>query len=169
MSTEVPNAVYTQDDFTAIGLQIRRGIFLAAVLAAVAFVLIGFTLAWRIQWATMAVTFLWGALTIFLWGMKLTPPLAYRRHLRETHQGLSRQVIGKLVRFDVDPTFREGSDFYAFLVNVGPVDDPEDERLFYWDAQKPRPHTALGNRVEITSHGNDIIGLRLLEDGGDRV
>jgi len=39
------------------------------------------------------------------------------------------------------------------MLNVGSTDDPEDDRLFYYDVHKPRPECALGTMV--TVHSND--------------
>ncbi|GHU76789.1 hypothetical protein AGMMS49992_23090 [Clostridia bacterium] len=161
------DAVYTAADERSLSAQLRRSWIAAGVFAAVTVGALIPTIALRIQWATMLVTVVLGGLGIFLWGMKITPPLAYLKHLREIHSGLSRTVEGRLVQVeDGQPTFREGIDCYAFVINVGtdPLrpDDPQDERLLYWDAQKPMPQWSVGDRVAITAHGNDVIALRIL-------
>jgi len=159
----IPNGVYSETDFTEINRQIRRGLSIAGGFAFVVLAIIVATLIVRWQWATMAVTILWGGLMIFFWGMKLTPPLAYKRHLKEIHEGLSRTTEGRVVSFDEETTFREGLDYFALTVNIGDQGDPEDDRLFYWDMQKPRPVLSAADRVEIVSHGNDIIGFRSMQ------
>ena len=80
------------------------------------------------QALTIAVTLVFGVLIIFLWGMKLSPHLCYRRFLREAYSGLSRVVEGRVVLFDEETTFREGLLFYRMLINVGDLKNPEDER-----------------------------------------
>ena len=162
MTKEVPYGIYTEADVQAINHQVKRGLTVMGLSAAVAVVATVITLVYRVQWLTIAITLFWGSLTIFFWSMKMTPPLSYRRHLKEIHQGLSRQTLGQVVQLSEDLTHREGIDFYALIINIGEEDDPEDERLFYWDAQKPRPDFAPGDRLEIISHGNDIIGMRKL-------
>ncbi|HML48764.1 MAG TPA: hypothetical protein PKE04_18640, partial [Clostridia bacterium] len=134
--------------------------------AAVAVAGTAVTLVYRIQWLTIAITLVWGGLAIFFWSMKMTPPMSYRRHLKEIHQGLSRQTIGRAVQFSQDATHREGLDFYALVINIGEKGDPEDERLFYWDAHKSKPDLSPGDLLEIISHGNDIIGMRKLPQSG---
>jgi len=111
------------------------------------------------QVIVVAVTLVWGAMLIFFWGMKMSPLLSYRRYLKEIRQGLTRVVEGIVTRFDTDTTFRDGLSFYAMIVNTGDSNDPEDERLLYWDARLKRPGISLGSKVSIRAHGNDILGF----------
>ncbi|MDR1600449.1 MAG: hypothetical protein LBS11_11365 [Oscillospiraceae bacterium] len=162
-----PDAVYTAEDEAALAGQLRRSWIAAGVFAAALAAALIPTLALRVQWATMLATVGLGALGIFLWGMKVTPALSYRKHAREIHSGLSRQVEGWLARVDEGQiTFREGIDCYAFVVNVGDPNhpDPKDERLLYWDAQKPFPDWRIGSKLKITAHGNDVIALSVVRD-----
>jgi hypothetical protein len=162
-----PDAVYTADDEAALSRQLKRSWAAAGVFAGVTAAALMPTIAPRIQWATMLVTVTLGGLGIFLWGMKVTPVLAYRRHMREIHTGLSRSVVGRLARVnDGQITFREGIDCYPFVVNVGAADDPKDERLLYWDAQKPMPEWQIGDMLNITAHGNDVIALSVRHGDG---
>ncbi|MDR0898577.1 MAG: hypothetical protein LBN04_12085 [Oscillospiraceae bacterium] len=111
------------------------------------------------QLLAMGITLLGGGLLIFLWGMKLTPLLKYRKYLREIRAGLNHQVEGTVSHIDEDTTSREGLSFFALLVNVGDPENPEDDRLLYWDGQLAKPGLMPGQRVRILAHGNDIIGL----------
>jgi hypothetical protein len=113
------------------------------------------------QLVAIGITLLGGGLLIFLWGMKLTPLLKYRKYLREIRAGLNRQVEGTVSHFEESTTSREGISFFALLVNVGDPENPEDDRLVYWDGQLQRPDLKRGQRVHILAHGNDIIGLSL--------
>lgn len=153
------------------GLRIQRVliVFLIGTLAAAAGIVASFI--WRdptymnnvnetpSQIVTIAITLGWGALLIFFWSMKLTPLLCYKKYLKEISGGLSRVVEGEVVRFDRETTFRDGISFYAMVVNIGDLSEPEDERLLYWDVKLTRPDIAPGDRVLVLAHGNDIIGL----------
>ncbi len=151
--------------------RIRRVLWAFGALTLAAGALIGASLVWRdathmhnpnetaSQLVTIAVTLVWGALILFFWGMKLTPLLCYRRYLKEIQRGLSREVSGVVVRFDETTTFRDGLRFYALVVNIGDLANPEDERLLYWDARLTRPLWSAGDSVRLLAHGNDIIGL----------
>lgn len=118
------------------------------------------------QILTIGITILWGMVLIFLWSMKMSPRLSYRRYLRELRGGLSRTVEGMVMDLSEEQTFREGLHFYGMILSVGDGKDPEDERLLYWDAQLGRPDLAIGDRVRIHAHGNDIIGL--VKEEGNR-
>ena len=149
--------------------RIRRVLIVFGVLVLIAAAIIIASLIWRdpthmhnpnenmSQIITIAVTLVIGALIIFIWGMKLTPLLSYRKYLREIHSGLSRDVEGVVTQLDTETTFRDGLSFYGMIVNVGDLKDPEDERLLYWDAQLGKPPVAVGDKVTVHAHGNDII------------
>lgn len=163
--------VHSQEDNARNRARIRKLVVLFAILLAVAAALVTASLILRentsldnprempSQVCAMAVTFVIGAIIIFLWSMKLSPLLAYRRYLRETAGGLTRDVQGIITRMDEDVTFREGLYFYGMIVNVGEPNNPEDERLLYWDAQKPKPAWHTGGSACLRAHGNDIIAL----------
>lgn len=154
--------------------RIRRVLLVFAAMALVALCAIIASFIWRdathmhnpneqtSQIITIAITLVVGALIVFLWGMKLTPLLCYRKYLRELNSGLSRDVIGIITELDEGTTFRDGISFYRMIVNVGTTGDPEEDRVLYWDAQLGSPELAVGERVEAKAHGNDIIGLKKL-------
>lgn len=111
------------------------------------------------KWICIGATLLWGLVLIFVWSMKMTPRLAYRRYMRDLVSGLSRRVEGVVKQVSPDLTFRDGLYFYALLVNVGDPNEAVDDRLLYWDAQKGTPPASQGDTVLVNAHGNDIIGL----------
>lgn len=163
--------LHTEPDSQRNSAAIRRMLILFGALTLVAILMITASLIWRSpttvdnprerasQVITIAVSLVLGAALIFLWGMKLTPRLAYRKYLRELHSGLSREVHGVVTDLNETTTFRDGLTFYGMIVNVGDVNDPEDDRLLYWDAQLGRPDLAAGDTVSVRAHGNDIMGM----------
>ncbi|MDR1569382.1 MAG: hypothetical protein LBS72_02700 [Oscillospiraceae bacterium] len=158
---DVPDPVYTPADAQMLAAQLRARWIAASAYLGVSVACLTVTLIARVQWATMVVSALAGGLAIFLWGMKVTPVLCYRRHLRDIGEGLSRSAVGRAARIDEDVSLRDGIECYAIIINIGDPKNPEDERLYYWDAQKGAPPFSTGDKVEITSHGNDIIGFRV--------
>lgn len=151
--------------------RIHRVLGLFCVLLLIAAALIVGALIWRnpnqmhnpnetpSQIIVSGVTLVFGALIIFLWGMKMTPLLSYRKYLKEISSGLTRDVEGVIVTIEEDTSFRDGISFYPVIINIGDLSDEEDERLLYWDAQLARPtDIAVGDRVRFHAHGNDIIG-----------
>ena len=163
--------LHTEESENINNAAIKRFLAMAGTGTLIALLAIAAALVWRdasrmnnpnevpSQVIVIAVTILWGAALIFLWGMKMSPLLSYRRYLREIRSGLSRTVEGVVTRFDTDTTYRDGISFYACVINVGGKGDPEDDRLLYWDTRLPRPEIASGDRVAVRAHGNDIIGF----------
>jgi len=45
------------------------------------------------------------------------------------------------------------------LVNVGERNDPEDDRLFYYDAYKPLPAMPIGTRVTVCSNDRLVASM----------
>ena len=150
---------------------IRRRLVVLGITAVLMIALVVASLIWRdntrlnnpresiSELITIGATVLWGWFAVFFWSMKITPHMCYRKYLREIARGLTRTVEGQVVRFDEHTSFREGLGFYAMIVNIGDLQEPEDERLLYWDARLARPAVAQGDSVRVLAHGNDIIGL----------
>jgi len=102
---------------------------------------------------TSALTILGGGYLLFFYGNSVRPALIYRRNLRYLLNGRKRVTTGIFKEFSEDVTDRDGMEVYAMLLNVGEKNDPEDDRLFYYDAYKPLPTMPIGTRV--TVHSND--------------
>lgn len=102
---------------------------------------------------TSFLTILGGGYLLFFYGLSVRPALIYRRNLRYLLTGRKRVTTGVLKEFSEDITDRDGMLVYALLVNVGEKNDPEDDRLFYYDAFKPLPEFPVGTPV--TVHSND--------------
>jgi len=174
MSEQAPVYLHTDDMRNQNDAKIKRILTVFGIGTLLALALIVAALLWRdathmnnpnetpSQVIVIAVTLVWGAALIFFWSMKMSPLLSYRRYLKETRQGLSRTVEGIVTRFETDTTFRGGISFYAMVINTGEKNDPEDERLLYWDVRLDRPAASPGTRARIRAHGNDIIGFEAL-------
>lgn len=152
--------MYDQKDFQANLQQLRRELLALGLLSIpfLAGIIVSFVL--RIQWLTVTLSILYGAIAIFLYNLRIAPVTAYRRYLRDISRGLRREAQGTLVRLDSDETFKEGVRFYTLVVNIDPKLDPEGERLFYYDVCKPLPPSRVGDQVHVLSHGNYVLKLR---------
>lgn len=102
---------------------------------------------------TAALTLIGGGYLLFFYGVYVRPALIYRKNLRYLLTGRQRVTTGIFKEFSEDVSDRDGMEVYAMLLNVGEKNDPEDDRLFYYDAYKPLPEMPLGTRV--TVHSND--------------
>lgn len=116
----------------------------------------------RQQFLTTALTILVGALMLFLFNLRVCPLTAYRRYLRNTREGLSREAQGVVVSFSSDITSKEGVDFRTLLINTDPQQTPEGERQFYFDLCKEAPSLNAGDLVHLVCHGNYILSVEHL-------
>lgn len=172
MQNQLPTRLHGDADAQRNNRAIRRRLAILAITTGLMVALVTASLIWRdnthvdnvretpSQVFTIAVSALWGGFAIFFWDLKVAPYLHYRKFLRDIRTGLHRTVEGRLTRFDTQTTFRNGLGFYAVMVNIGRGDDPEDDRLLYWDASLPKPALHEGDRVLFLVHGNEIIGLQ---------
>lgn len=107
-------------------------------------------------------TILGGGWYLLVYGLSIKPAKAYRTLIQDMMNGRLRQTDGIFKSFAQETCEREGLPFHALMLNVGDRDDGEDDRLFYWDAQKPLPQIQLGSRVSVFSNDNRISRMELL-------
>ena len=109
---------------------------------------------------TCACTILGGSCIIFFYGVYLKPVLLYQRHLGNMLAGRKRETTGLLKGIDPQISVIDGLETYAVTVNIGGRDDPEDDRLFYYDALLGGLEMPLGTRVKIESNDRMIADIR---------
>ena len=105
------------------------------------------------------------AVLIFLYDLKLKPVLRYGRYLREISSGLSRRTAGSLVRIGRDPVYKDGVWLYEVILNIYEDLSEEGERRFLLDCTKDTPDHLVGRDVALTSHGNYVLDIQLMEEG----
>lgn len=108
---------------------------------------------------TAVLTILGGASYFFLYGLYVRPARQYRAHVDYMLHGRLRATTGVLKSFSEDISDREGVECHAVLINIGEKDDPEDDRLFYYDTYKPRPEVSIGARVTVQSNDRMIASM----------
>ena len=72
--------------------------------------------------------------------------------------GRKRETVGVLTRFSPELCERDGLWCHAMMVNLGSGEE-EDDRLFYYDDEKPAPQLPIGTRVRVESNGNMVSGI----------
>lgn len=152
--------MYTQDDYNVVCRMLKKRWWLTALpaalllIAAVAVFVYGQLNRNDVLWKlTVLLTVIGGGYFLFLYGVYVRPVRIYRKHLTYMLNGRMRVTTGVFKSFSEDVSDREGLDCYAMLINVGGKDDPEDDRLFYYDVHKPAPEMPLGTMI--TVHSND--------------
>ncbi len=108
---------------------------------------------------TAFLTVLGGGYLLFFYGVSVRPTLIYRKNLRHLLNGRRRVTTGIFKEFSQDVTDRDGMECYAMLLNVGEKNNPEDDRLFYYDAYKPLPEVPIGTRVTVESNDKLVASM----------
>ncbi|MBQ9264429.1 MAG: hypothetical protein IJ189_09525 [Clostridia bacterium] len=145
-------ALYTEQDYQEICAQLKRRwmALLAPSALLLAAVAVSFVLRWKA--VTVGLTILLGGAFIFCYGLLLFPVIAYRRHLDEVLHGRVRKTTGAFKEMEEQAVLREGVRYYPMMINVGNFAEPEDDRLFYYDANLPRPDWQVGEKITVTAH-----------------
>ena len=144
--------MYTQEDYRKLQAQIHKRFWLMLLPALVLLGLIVWSFVVRIKWLTMGLTIFLGALLIFFNGLFIAPLTAYKRHLEDALMGRTRQIKGAFKEMEEASVLRDGVVYYPMLISVGDPEDPEDDRLFYYDANLNRPAFSQGDMLVITAH-----------------
>ena len=149
--------LYTEADKTAVKKQLLRRIVITCVLALIPnipSIILLYTA--RIQWLSMTLSIIGGALAVFYWGLYVQPVIAYLRYLNEVIGGRNHEFTGALTEIAQD-SVREGVPCKTLFF----CDDAGDaQRLCYLDHIK---HTegmlCVGSRYRITVHGQSILAI----------
>ena len=156
--------MYTENDLFAIERQLRRrvcGLVIPSVLL-LAGIVISVLPGVRLQWLTVTLTLLLGVTIIFGYGMFLSPITAYRQHLKNALYGRRHPIDVRFKYLKQDPCLRDGVTFYPMMVSEGDINDEEDDRLFYYDIQKPLPQLEPGTPLHIVYHDKSIMSRDIL-------
>ena len=108
--------------------------------------------------ATAALPILGGGAFLFLFGVWAKPALDYLRHVERMLYGRKRETVGVLTRFSPELCERDGLWCHAMMVNLGSGEE-EDDRLFYYDDEKPAPQLPIGTRVRVESNDKMVSGI----------
>lgn len=111
----------------------------------------------RLQAPMLATAALGFVVIFFLWSFKVAPWTKYDRFLREMRNGQRRRAECSFLRFAPETRMHDGVEVHEMIVTVGTGE--EDERLYYWDADKPEPELRKGERIRVESFGNFVTAL----------
>lgn len=163
--------MYTEEDLKkAASLEKKRALLCwliggIVVLAGIFCFVIGQLNRSETMWkCTVAATILGGGWIIFCYGAAVKPAANYRRHIDFMLHGRQSKTVGILREVGQIALEHEGISCYNLLINIGDVNDPEDDRLLYWDVNRPRPDELLGRRVTAYSNNRFISALSAPEE-----
>lgn len=150
--------LYTEQDFNDTRKTLRlRAAGLAAILAATIALMVVFVTVARNQIAVIAATVVGFWIAYAFLTIKLTPWFRYWMYQVDMRSGRVSETDAWFVSCSDGTKLSDGVAFHEFVVRLG--DGEEDERLFYWDADKALPQMTEGQRVHIRSFGNYIMEL----------
>lgn len=152
ISRSEETALYTEQDYTDIRAQLKRRLIALCIPAALMLSGVVASFVFRLRWVTIGGTVLLGAFLIFTYGLFLAPLIAYSHHLDDVLHGRVRSLTGAFKEMEEGTVIRDGVRYYPLLLNVDDLENPEDDRLFYFDANLPRPEWKQGERLTVTAH-----------------
>ena len=132
--------MYSQQDLDAAARSARRALMTMLIVALAPLGVIIASLVIRAEWLTIVASCLLFGWLVFAWDLLVSPARGYRRLIALALSGKGRETAGLFKGWQGDEAVtREALRFYPFLLTVGDPEDGKDDRLFYWDAARPRP------------------------------
>ncbi len=148
--------MYSEQDFADISRQLKERLIVLGIPAALMLAGIVTSVVFRVQWLTMLLTAAEGFFCLFAYHMLLWPVIAYRSHLNDVLHGRVHTIKGAFKEMEEEAVLREGVLYYPLMLSVGNMDDPEDDRLLYYDANLPRPDWKQGDPLTVTVHDKAV-------------
>ena len=148
--------MYTEQDYQDIQAQYKRRLLTVVIPAAVLAAGAILCLDRRLILPGAALTLICGVMCIFCLEMLVLPVKRYRQHLDNVLHGKTRTTTGTFKEMEEKAVPREGVKFYPLMLSVGNPQNPEDDRLFYYDANLPRPDWQEGETLTVTAHDKAI-------------
>ncbi len=149
--------MYTAQSYQDNRAQLRSRM-LAVGLPALAFfvlMIVSFALRWA-EAVTVILSIVTFSLFIFGYSMFVSPVRAYGKHIEHALNGRTRQLTGIFLEMAEESVMRDGISFYPFTVSVGDKKEEENHRLFYMDANLPRPDWKEDDEIILTSYDNRV-------------
>ncbi|MGI6215614.1 MAG: hypothetical protein ACOYIT_07045 [Christensenellales bacterium] len=154
--------MYTQENLSDIESQLKRRLMACALPAAALLALFIYSLVIRVEWLSYFLSMLLCFYIIFAWGIFISPVRSYKKFIYNMLYLKNRNTQGHFKGFIDVPTKREGVLFTPFFINIGNMENEEDDRLFYYDSNLPLPDWQPGDKLSITSHDKSTVAWEKL-------
>ena len=110
-------------------------------------------------WSAL-ITIIGGAYFLFFYEVYLRPVSQYRKHVDIMLDGRKRETLGILKEWSGEVSDHGGMDCMSLTINVGQRNDPEDDRLFFLEAQKTMPPIEVGTSVRVISNDRMVADIQ---------
>lgn len=149
--------MYTQKSYQENRQQMKTRLLIIGLPVTALFVLmlVSFFMRWP-EALTVALSILSFGIAIFCFSMFISPLRAYGKHIDHALHGRTREITGSFLEMEESPVWRDGVQFYPFTISVGDKKEEENHRLFYMDANFPRPDWKEDDMLHITSYDNRV-------------
>lgn len=110
-------------------------------------------------WLSALLAIAGGCGFVFGYGVFIKPARVYREHVNYMLNGDQRFIEGTLKSVSSDVSLREGLSCRAVLLNIGNINEEEDDRLYYIDVYKELPKDLIGKQVKLLSNNKMISSI----------
>ena len=152
--------MYTDIDYKKSNAELKSRVLITVFILAVGLGCVVTAMVIRVRWLAAIASMLTACLIYAHISLKVMPHYHYKRLLGDMRAGLTRDTDGWFVSLAAEPRKSDGVLVRDFIIRIGETE--EDERLFYWDDDKPAPELKPGDRVSIKSYGNYIKELAVI-------
>lgn len=159
--------MYTETDLNSIQTQLKKRSIALLIPVAILLVLFIYAVTQHMHrneslaWLAYASLFLLTVLVIFCDSFFLSPLRAYKHHIKDALYGRTRELKGFFKSIDSTPCLRDNVAFYPLILSEGDLNNEEDDRLFYFDAQKPFPPISVGDSITIISNDKRVAKITI--------
>lgn len=149
--------MYRQQDYADVCAQLKKRRLCVYSVSALIFAaaILSFALRW-LQTVTAIIAIISLFVLIFCQSLVISPVSAYRKHLDHALHGKTHDTQGTFVSMEEEAVQREGLSLYPMTINVGAGIRDDGDRLFYYDANLPRPDWQAGETLLLTSYDNRV-------------
>ena len=149
--------MYTAKSYQENRQQLKSRLLAICLPVTVLFVLmlVSFFMRWP-EAVTVILSILTFGVANFCYSLFISPLRAYGKHVDHALKGRTRQITGAFLQMEEEPVWRDGVQFYPFIISVGDKTEEENHRLFYMDANLPRPAWQEDDMLVITSYDNRV-------------
>ena len=157
--------MYTEKSYQENRQQLKHRLLCIGLPVLVLFVLmlVSFFVRWP-EAVTVILSIAAFGLAIFCYSMFISPLRAYGKHIHHALNGRTREITGSFLEMEETTVWRDGVQFYPFMISVGDKKEEENHRLFYMDANFPRPEWKEDDVLLITSFDNRVTAWEYVKE-----